>query len=129
MQFCDCIRTQLARQTAHGFVVGNLAAADASELPVHKVGAHFARYIFVAPPAHMLQQQHSQYNFSRGSPAPASLALFDALAQLCLNDLQQLVVMQRLIGMPHPGLPQIGHFLGEEAIGEAALKTAGGDHA
>src|ERR1700719_3981680 len=54
---------------------------------------------------------------------------FHAFIQLLLNDLQQLIVVQRLICVPHPGLPQIGHFPGDETIGEAALQAAGGDHA
>lgn len=36
--------------------------------------------------------------------------------------------MQGLIGVPHPGFPKILDFLGDVAVGEAALKTAGGDH-
>src|SRR5580692_10764585 len=59
----------------------------------------------------------------------ARLALFATFIQLLLNDLQQLIVVQRLICVPHPGLPQIGHFPGDETIGEAALQAAGGDHA
>lgn len=119
---------QLTRQSTHGFVVGNLSAADAGELPVHEVSPHFARHIFVTPAAYVLQQQHPQNDFGWGSRAATSLALFVALAQLLLNDLQQLIVIQRLVGVAHPGLPKILDFLGDKAIGEAALKTAGGDH-
>src|ERR1700722_2246815 len=60
---------------------------------------------------------------------PRVLLFFAALAQLLLNDLQQLIVIQSLIGMPHPGFPQIGHLFADKAIGEAALQAAGGDHA
>jgi hypothetical protein len=60
--------------------------------------------------------------------ATTGLALFDAFAQLLLNNLEQLIVIQRLVGVPHPGLPKILDFLGDEAIGETALKTARDDH-
>jgi hypothetical protein len=65
----------------------------------------------------------------RGRGPSARLALFAPFDQLLLNDLQQPIVIQGLIGMPHPGLPQIGHCFADEAIGEAALQAAGNDHA
>src|ERR1700730_10221645 len=76
----------------------------------------------------MLQQQHPQNDFGRRPRASTSLALFVALAQLLLNSLEQVIVIQGLIGVAHPGLPKILNFFGNEAIGEAALKTAGSDH-
>ena len=42
------------------FIVGDLLAADARELTVHKVGAHFAGQHSIAPVADMFQQHHSQ---------------------------------------------------------------------
>ena len=118
----------MTRQPAHGFIVGNLPAADASELPINDVGADFACHIFITPAAHVLQQQHPQNNIGWRPRAPTSLALFVALAQLLLNNLQQLIVIQSLVGVAHPGLPKILDFLGDEAIGKAALKTTRGDH-
>ena len=107
---------------------GTFPAADAGELPINKVGAHFARHIFITPAAHVLQQQHPQNNFGWRPRAPTSLALFVALAQLLLNNLEQLIVLQSLVGMAHPGLPKILDLLGDEAIGKAALKATHGDH-
>ena len=129
MQLLDGFRTQLTRQAAHRFVVGNLAATDAREFPVHQVGAHFTRDIFVTPTAHVLQQQHPQNHFGWRSRASTGFALFEALAQFLLNNLQQLIVIHRLVGMAHPGFPKILDLLGDQAIGEVALKTACGDQA
>jgi hypothetical protein len=62
------------------------------------------------------------------SGRPRVFALFVALAQFQPNDLKQPIVIQRLVGMAHPGLPKILDLLGDEAVGEAALETARGDH-
>ena len=62
------------------------------------------------------------------SPAGPESCSSVALAQFLLNTLEQLIVIQHLVSVAHPGLPKILDFLGDEAIGEAALKTARGDH-
>src|SRR6202165_719643 len=129
MQLLDCFRTQLTCHPAHGLVVGNLPAADASELPINKVGTHFARHIFVTPAAHVLQQQHPQNDFGWRPRASTRLAPFVESCPLLHNNLEQLIVIQCLVGVAHPGLPEILDFFDDEAIGEAALQTAGGDHA
>src|SRR5207247_9592190 len=116
------------RHPAAGFNVLNLPASDASALPRNHVGADFACHIFITPAAHVLQQQHPQNNIGWRPRAPTSLALFVALAQLLLNNLEQLIVIQSLVGVAHPGLPKILDFLGDEAIGKAALKATRGDH-
>ena len=88
MQLGDRLRTQLARQPPHRFIVGNLATTDAREVPIDEIGSHFTAHGFKAPTADMLQQQHSQGDFSRGARASAGLAFLVALAQLLLNDLE-----------------------------------------
>ncbi len=40
MQLLHRFRPQLPRQPSHGFVVWNLAAANARKLPVDQIGAH-----------------------------------------------------------------------------------------
>ena len=54
-------------------------------------------------------------------PETASLALFIAFGQFLLNDQQQSLVFQGLIGVAHPRLPKILHGLGDQAIGKSAL--------
>jgi hypothetical protein len=39
-----------------------------------------------------------------------------------------LLIVQHLIGGPHPVLPQIADFFNNEAVGEAPLGTVSGSH-
>jgi hypothetical protein len=82
----------------------------------------------------MFEQKHPRNDFSCSPGASAGLALFATLIQLRLNNLQQLIVIECLDGAQHPWFSQawfsqVRDFLGDKPIGEAALKTAGGDHA
>src|SRR5207247_2638121 len=55
----------------------------------------------------MLQQQHAEHDLSRRCFAATSLALLAAFGQLLLDDEQQGVILQRRIGVPHPGSPEL----------------------
>src|ERR1700683_4159202 len=65
MQFFNHLRPQLARQISHCPVIRNLFAADPGKLAIDQISAHFPRQHFVAPVAHMLQQQHSEHDLCR----------------------------------------------------------------
>jgi len=121
MQLFDHLRPQLTRQVSHCSIIRNLFAADPGEFAIDQIGAHFPRQHFVTPVAHMLQQQHSEHNLGRRRLAPTSLALLAAFGQLLLDDEQEGVILQRCIGVSHPGFPEILHRLGDEAIGEISL--------
>ena len=68
-----------ATKSRDGFV-GNFAAADACELAIHKIGAHFPGKLFIAPVANMLEQQKAENDLGRGAGTTARLALFARLA-------------------------------------------------
>jgi len=126
----DRLRPQLPAEGAHGLVVGNLPAANTRELAIHQVGAHFPLQVRIAPVADVLEQHQPQRHFRRGQgPAASCFTLAAASAEGLLHDLQKLPVVDGPIGMEHPGLPQIAHFLGDEAVGEGALQAAKPDHA
>src|ERR1039458_6372128 len=129
MDLLDHRRAQLAGESSHRLVVGNFAAADARELAIDQIGAHFTRQYSETPVAHMFQQGQAQHDIGGcAGPAPR-LAFLASLAQLLLNQGDQAVIFQHLVGLTHPRLPQIGHLFGDEAIAKAALESAGGDHA
>ncbi len=127
MQLFDDTRTQLARQTAHRFVIGHFAA-NAGGLAIHQIGPHLARQIRKAPVAKMLQQQRSREDFRGGGGTAARLPFLAALGQFPLNNQQQRLVLQCLVGMAHPGLLQITHRFGDEPVGETLLQAARGNH-
>src|SRR5712692_11321519 len=119
----------LSSGTPKGRTGLRLAAADARELAIHQIGTHFTRQLSETPVAHMLQQDHAQHDLGgRAGPTPR-LTFLAALGQFLLNQSEQGVVLQHLVGLTHPRLPQIGHLFGDEAIAKAALEPPGGDHA
>src|SRR3984885_6793690 len=103
MQLFNDIRTELPRQSAQRFVIRHFAAAYTSKLAVDQIRSYFPRHIRKAPVAKMLQQKHAQDDLRRRGGAPTRLALLASLGQFPLNDQQQFLVLQRLIGMTHPG--------------------------
>ena len=105
MHLSHHLRSQLTPQPAHSFCRPEPYPPNSGELAVHQVGAHFPAQIFVAPVADVLQQHHAQYDFGGGGPAAAGLALLAAFRQLLLNDEQQGLVLQGLIGAAHPRFP------------------------
>jgi hypothetical protein len=76
----------------------------------------------------MLQQHHAKDDFGGRARTATGLAFPAASGEFLLNDQQQGVVFQSLIGMAHPGFPQIAHSLMNEAVSEALLLAARGDH-
>src|SRR5205085_12073557 len=75
MHLLDDFRPELTTETSYGLVVWNLLSADARELAIHQIGAHFPRQFFKAPSAHVFQQHHSEHHLSRRGWPPARLAL------------------------------------------------------
>jgi hypothetical protein len=95
------------------------------------VGATQISYIefnLASIPATASISQKPQHDLGGEGGAAAGLALLAAFGQRLLNDEEQSLVFQGLIGIAHPGLPQVLHGLGDQAVGEAALQTTGGDH-
>src|SRR5271165_4778806 len=60
---------------------------------------------------------------------PRVLLFLAAFCQFVLDERKQSVVLESLVGVTHPGFPQIVNIPGNEAISEAALQAARGDHA
>src|SRR3954454_22073000 len=128
VQLLDHFRSQLASEAGNGLVVGNLSAADTREFTVHQIGAHLPLEFYVAPLANMLEQQQPEDNLGGSPSATARLALFAELALSGLHDHQQTVVIECLIGMPHPWFPEICNMFGDEAVSKAELHTASRNH-
>ena len=78
----------------------------------------------IAPVADMLQQEQPHHHFRRGSSAPASAALRTPSRQSLINGGHQLLVLQHFVGVLHPVLPKIAHFLGDETFSEVELLSA-----
>ena len=74
----------------------------------------------------MLEQKQSQNDFGRRAQ-PAARPAFRAPFGEGLTGCQQLIIVQHLVGGPHPVLPQVGDFLGNQSFGEAELGAAGLD--
>src|SRR6202011_5116369 len=64
---------------------GTFSPPDPGELAIDQIGAHFPRQRFVTPVAHVLQQQHSEYDVRRRRLTATRLALLAAFGQLLLD--------------------------------------------
>jgi hypothetical protein len=77
----------------------------------------------------MLENQHPQHNFRWSLFSPPCLAVFPAPALGLVNRVQQFLIIQKLVGLPHPRLPQILDFLSPKTSPEASLPVPQLDHA
>ena len=69
----------------------------------------------------MLEQHHAQDDFRRHASPAARAALGTPFQESFINGLDELFIFQHLVGLAHPGFPEIGGFFRDESFAEAAL--------
>ncbi len=75
MNLFDDIRTQSTGLTAQSLGIRHFGGADARELPVNQIGAHFPLDHRKTPIADVLQQKHTQHDLGRDAQSSARPAL------------------------------------------------------
>ena len=113
---------------AHCLGIGHLRAADAREVAVHQIGAHFAFQHLIAPVADVLEDQQAQHHFGRSALSAAAATLGMPLRQSVVDGRHQLFVLKHLVGVDHPILAQITHLLGDQSVAEAELRAPHFNH-
>jgi hypothetical protein len=124
----DRLRPDRQSPTADRLGVGHLAAADAGEVAVDQVGAHFALERRVAPVAHMLENEQAQDHVGRRAQAAAAAAVRMSPSQRSVDQTDDGLIVEQPIGVVHPALAQVLHFVGDQPVAEAALRPPYLDH-
>ena len=117
----DGLRPDRQSPTADRLGVRHLAAADAGEVAVDQVGAHFALENLVAPVAHVLENEQAQHHLGRRAQPTATAALRMSPPQRFVNRRDDGFIVEQPIGVVHPSLAQVLHFVGDQSVAEAAL--------
>ena len=117
----DGLRPDRQSPTADRLGVRHLAAADAGEVAVDQVGAHFALENLVAPVAHVLENEQAQHHIGRRAQPTATAALRMSPPQRFVNRRDDGFIVEQPIGVVHPALAQVLHFVGDQSVAEAAL--------
>jgi hypothetical protein len=118
----DGLRPDRQSPTTDRLGVRHLAAADAGEVAIDQVGAHFALENRVAPVAHVLENQQAQNHIGRRAQPTASAAFGMSPPQRFVNRRDDRLIVEQPIGVVHPSLAQIRHFVGDQSVAEAALR-------
>jgi hypothetical protein len=117
----DGLRADRQSPTPDRLGVRHLTAADAGEVAVDQVGAHFALEDLVAPVAHMLENEQAQDHVGGRAQTAATAALRMSPPQRFVNQSDDGLIVEQPIGVVHPPLAQVLHFVGDQPIAEAAL--------
>lgn len=117
----DRLRPDRHSPPAHRLGIRHLAGADPSEVTVDQVGAHFALQHRVAPIADMLEDEKTQDHLGRVTTPTSAQASRVASAERFVNRRDNGLIVEQAIGVIHPALAQVFHFLGDQAVAEAAL--------
>ena len=128
MQPLDDRGAQREADPAQRLGVGHLAGAHVRELPVDQVGPHLALEHAVAPVAHVLEHQQPQHHVGRRAAAPAGAAVRPAPRQRFVDQLDEPLVGQQLVDVPHPAFPQRGDIFGDRAATRWQGAAAALDH-
>jgi hypothetical protein len=92
--------------TNHGLRGRDLACIDPAEAPVYEASGHLPFQLGVAPVAQVLESQHPQHHLGRRARAASPGALPPPLAHHRHHRLDDLLVLERLVDFPEPGLHQ-----------------------
>src|SRR5215471_12487126 len=128
MNLLEYLRPHRHAPTPHGLGVRHLAAAYPCEVAVDEVGAHFTFEYCVAPVADMLENQQSQDHFSWRATSATTATLGMSLAQRLIYRCKDGLVVEYLVGAPHPVLAQAVDFLGDPMITELQLRPSHVNH-
>jgi hypothetical protein len=115
-------------QTADRLGVRHLAAADAGEVAVDQIGAHFALEHLVAPVAHVFENEQAQDHVGRRAETAAAAAFRMSPPQRLVNQTDDGFIVEQPIGVVHPLLAQILHFVCDQPVAETALQPPPLDH-
>src|SRR5579862_9603053 len=129
MDLLDHFRAQRQGLPSERLGVRHLTGADTCEVSVDEVGTYLALQLLEGPVADMLQYHHAQDNLGWGALASARAALGMPFHQGFINRVDQLLVIQHLVGAAHPRFPKTGGRFFNEAFTKATLgRTAVSDH-
>ena len=76
----------------------------------------------------MLQDQQAQDHLRRHATATTAAALRVAPAERFVDRRDNGLIVEQPIGVLHPSLAQVLHFLGDQSVAEAALGSPHLDH-
>jgi hypothetical protein len=128
MDLLDNLGPQRNAELAQRLRVGHLGRADPRELSIHQVGSDLAFEHRVAPVAHVLEHQQPNHDIHRCALAPACETVRPARCQRVVDQLQQQLILEHLVDVPHPVFPKLANFLGDKAVTEIKLVTAQLEH-
>jgi len=122
------LRSQRASQSPQGLGIGHLAGTHPRKFAIYQIGPHLPLQDVVTPVAGVLQYHQAQHHVGRRPWTPEVLAPGRAPGQGQINRLDQFLIVEHFIGVPHPGFPQVCNLLIDESFAEGALPAPRFNH-
>src|SRR5207249_5462804 len=99
-----------------GLRIRNFLCSDPRKLPVDDIGPHLTLGLLKAPVPHVLQYRQPQRNLGGRLLPPTATALRPSSPLGFVNGVQQLLVVQHLVGLLHPLFPPPRRFFGKPSL-------------
>src|SRR5437773_2132160 len=113
MNLLDHIWAEGLQQPSQGLRIRNFLCSDPRKLPVDDIGPHLTLGLLKAPVPHVLQYRQPQRNLGGRLLPPTATALRPSSPLGFVNGVQQLLVVQHLVGLLHPLFPPPRRFFGK----------------
>src|SRR5256884_6119045 len=128
MNLLDHIWAEGLQQPSQGLRIRNFLCSDPRKLPVDDIGPHLTLGLLKAPVPHVLQYRQPQRNLGGRLLPPTATALRPSSPLGFVNGVQQLLVVQHLVGLLHPLFPPPRRFFGKPSLPHRPLVESQFNH-